>query len=193
MQRIPPHVSIGEPTTDIPHTTGCAVVATHIHPRSSELFAVAKGRVLTESIPEGGVVDADGNPRVIRTELGPLQMTVFHQGAFHTQMNPDCDPVVAVASFASEDPGFAPIASQLFALSDGVLVRQFDGALTEDDIDKIRDSLSADMMAKHDECRAKCGMGGGAEATATASGVPASGPSEEPEEPEEPKEDDDEE
>lgn len=133
------------------------MVATHIHPRSSELFAVVSGRVFTESVPEAGVFDSDGNPRVIRSELGPLQMTVFHQGAFHTQMNPDCEPALAVASFSSEDPGAGIIVPQLLSLSDDVVVNSFNGAISADELDKIREAIPEGMAIQLDECRAKCG------------------------------------
>ena len=139
------------------------MVATHLHPRSAELFAVVTGRVYTESVPEAGVVDSEGNPRVIRSELGPLQMTVFHQGAFHTQMNPDCKPALAVASFASEDPGAAVIAPQLFALSDDVVVNGFGGAIKAEDVDKIREAIPPGLQIMLDECRAKCGSQGDSE------------------------------
>lgn len=58
----------------------------HLHPRASELFAVTSGRVVTEMVPEAGVVTADGKQRVIRTDLSAGMLTIFPQGSFHTQV-----------------------------------------------------------------------------------------------------------
>lgn len=77
----------------------------HVHPRSAELQLVTSGRLVTEMAPENGVNDAEGNRRVIRTELGPNMMTPFYIGSVHTQYNPDCEPATFVAAFPSEDFG----------------------------------------------------------------------------------------
>jgi oxalate decarboxylase/phosphoglucose isomerase-like protein (cupin superfamily) len=97
----------------------------HIHPRSAEIFAVLSGRVITEMIPEGGVFEADGKtPRIIRTELRANQTTVFPQGSFHAQVNPECTPAWALAAFSSDDPGAALIVPQVLELTDDFAIER---------------------------------------------------------------------
>ncbi|KAL0779990.1 hypothetical protein CaCOL14_004474 [Colletotrichum acutatum] len=67
----------------------CAMSFLHLHPRASELLVVTSGRLITEMVPEAGVLDASGNQRIIRADLGANQMTVFPQGSFHTQRRRD--------------------------------------------------------------------------------------------------------
>ncbi|KAK3935783.1 hypothetical protein QBC46DRAFT_224056, partial [Diplogelasinospora grovesii] len=52
----------------------------HIHPRSAELQLVVQGRLVTKMTPENGVLNVNGNRRVIRNVIGPYQMTPFYQG-----------------------------------------------------------------------------------------------------------------
>lgn len=52
-------------------------------------------------------------------------MTVFPQGAIHTEFNPQCQPAVFVAGFANEDPGVQQSAQRLFELDDDVLEAAF--------------------------------------------------------------------
>ncbi|KAF4448838.1 spherulin 1B precursor [Fusarium albosuccineum] len=136
---------------------GCSMVMVHLHPRASEVFALLSGKVYTETIPEAGVNTEDGKPRVIRNELSPGDVTVFYQGAFHTQVNPDCEPASAVAAFASEDLGTTVIAPALFSLSDEVITRTFGQSIAGEDIDKVRHALPQGITIKVDECLAKCG------------------------------------
>lgn len=129
----------------------------HIHPRSAELFVVLSGHITAEMAPESGVVDDDGKPRVIRTELDPGMMTVFPQGSFHTQINTNCDPALTVASFASEDPGASLVAPQTFALGDDFVVNSFGGSIAGEDIDAIRDAIPQGALFMVEECLKKCG------------------------------------
>lgn len=129
----------------------------HIHPRAAELQAVISGRLYTEMVPESGVTDAEGNQRVIRNELGPKMMTVFYQGSFHTQMNPDCKPAVVVTTFSSEDMGASLIANNLFALKNETIANTFGQSIAGEDIDKVRDAIPKSITFKVEECLAKCG------------------------------------
>ncbi|KAK4195236.1 putative Spherulin [Triangularia verruculosa] len=135
----------------------CGMAPLHIHPRSAELFAIIEGRILTEAVIEAGVVDADGKQRVIRTELGPNMMTVFPQGAFHVQMNPECTSASIVAAFPSEDPGIGLILPQTFALDDEWLKTQF-GDISTEEIAKLRASLPGGLFLQVEECKKKCGI-----------------------------------
>ncbi|KAI1868892.1 hypothetical protein JX265_006871 [Neoarthrinium moseri] len=156
-QTFPPLVGTGGAMAvgDLP---ACSMTFVHLHPRSAELFTVISGRILTEMVPETGVLDASGKQRVIRTELGPKQMTVFPMGSFHTQLNPDCEPASAVAAFTSEDMGASAIASQLFSLSDSVVENTFGQSIAGEDIDKVRNAIPKTVAFKVEECLAKCGL-----------------------------------
>ncbi|WKT45669.1 Cupin 1 [Fusarium oxysporum f. sp. vasinfectum] len=88
----------------------CGMNTLHVHPRSAELQVVTSGRLITEMVPENGVLDKDGKRRVIRTELTANMMTPFYQGSIHTQFNPDCEPATFIATFATEDFGTGQIA-----------------------------------------------------------------------------------
>ncbi|KAB5539429.1 RmlC-like cupin domain-containing protein [Coniochaeta sp. 2T2.1] len=136
----------------------CSIAALHVHPRSSELFVVVSGRILTEMVPESGVVTANGTQRVIPTELHPKQMTVFPQGSYHTQINPDCTPALTVASFNSEDPGAGLTAPGLFALSDDFVVPNFGQAFDGEDVDRIRHLLPQQAIFTIESCLKTCGI-----------------------------------
>lgn len=130
----------------------------HLHPRASELFAVTAGHVLTEMVPEAGVFDADGNQRVIRTELGPGMMTVFPGGSFHTQLNVECEPATIAASFTSEDPGTGVVVGQTFALGDDVIANSFGQVISGEDIDAVRHAIPKGLDIKIEQCLDKCGI-----------------------------------
>ncbi|KAF5025418.1 hypothetical protein F66182_2520 [Fusarium sp. NRRL 66182] len=136
---------------------GCHMVMVHLHPRSAELFAVVSGRIYTEGTAEAGVVDSQGKPRVIKTELSAGQATVFYQGTMHYQINPDCEPAQAVAAFSSEDAGTSAAAASLLSLGDEAVSRAFGQSIAGEDVDKIRHSIPATAAVKVDECLAKCG------------------------------------
>ena len=134
----------------------------HIHPRSAEIFVVLQGRVLTEMIPEGGVLDTTDpdnvKPRVIRTELTANQTTIFPQGSFHAQMNPDCTPAFAVAAFASDDPGAALVVPQAFEQSDEFVLNSFGGALSAEDLARFRAAVPQGAFFDVEACRRRCGL-----------------------------------
>lgn len=135
----------------------CNMVVVHLHPRGAELQAVISGRIYTEMVPESGVLDSNGKQRVIKNELGPGQLTVFYQGAYHTQVNPDCEPAVIATAFASEDMGATIIANSAFALENDIVSNMFGKAIAGEDIDKIRHALPQGITSKVDSCLAKCG------------------------------------
>ncbi|KAH6876551.1 RmlC-like cupin domain-containing protein [Thelonectria olida] len=136
---------------------GCNMAVVHIHPRAAELQAVISGRLYTEQVPEAGVLNSENKQRVIKNELGPGQMTVFYQGSFHTQLNPDCEPAVVVTAFASEDMGTSLIADATFALDDDIIANMFGQAIAGEDIDRVRKALPKTIVYKVEECLAKCG------------------------------------
>lgn len=86
-------------------------------------------------------------------------MTVFPQGALHTEFNPDCEDAVFVAGFANEDPGVLQAAQSLFGLQDGVVkaalaVDTINGA----DIEAFRDAIPANVALGVEQCLAKCNI-----------------------------------
>lgn len=135
---------------------GCSMAFVHLHPRAHELFAVVEGRVVSEMIPEVAIRDKDGNQRVVRTELGPSQMTIFPQGSFHTTVNPDCGNATMAVAFTSEDAGTGVVAGGALAFSDDVVSRSFGGSIAGEDIDRVRDAIPKGMEILIDECLAKC-------------------------------------
>ncbi|KAI9158042.1 Spherulin-1A [Paramyrothecium foliicola] len=143
-------------TLSLTEVPACGMASLHIHPRAAEAFAVVSGRIVAESVPEVGVLDDKNQTRVIRTELGPNQMTIFAAGAFHVQVNPDCVPATIVAAFSSEDPGSALIAPQTFALSDDIVAETFGNSIAGQDIEKVRKAIPPGPAFLVDECLAKC-------------------------------------
>ncbi|KAM3544794.1 hypothetical protein ARSEF1564_002258 [Beauveria bassiana] len=140
---------------------GCSISKLHIHPRAAEMLVLLSGRLVTETIPELGaaVGAADGQTvqqRVIRNELAPDTLTVFDQGALHTQINPECDDATALTVFSAEDGGFGFVADQAFALPDDVIATQLGDAISGADIDRIRAALPAGVAAQIDACVEKC-------------------------------------
>ena len=135
----------------------CSMAFLHVHPRAHELFSVTSGRVVTEMVPEAGIVDADGKPRVIRSDLGPNMATLFPQGSFHLAINPECNNATIAVVFTSEDPGTGLVPSQTFTFSDDVISNQFGGSIAGEDIDKVRDAIPQGMQVMIDGCLASCG------------------------------------
>ncbi|KAH8717576.1 Spherulin-1A [Beauveria bassiana] len=145
---------------------GCSISKLHIHPRAAEMLVLLSGRLVTETIPELGAAAAAGaadgqtvqqqQQRVIRNELAPNTLTVFDQGALHTQINPECDDATALTVFSAEDGGFGFVADQAFALPDDVIATQLGDAISGADIDRIRAALPAGVAAQIDACVEKC-------------------------------------
>ncbi|KAL0944348.1 Spherulin-1A 1 [Colletotrichum truncatum] len=136
---------------------GCGMNTFHVHPRSVELQIVTQGRLITEMTPENGVFEADGKTRrVIRTEIGPYQMTPFYQGSLHTQFNPDCEPATFVAAFTSEDFGTGQVADSTFALSDDVIAATFGQSIDGEDIEMVRAAIPKSIAKGVDECLKRC-------------------------------------
>ena len=74
----------------------CGFNTPHVHPRAAELNLVIEGHLFANVVNENGA-------RFINHTLGKYEMTVFPQGAVHTEFNPDCTPSVFVAAFPHED------------------------------------------------------------------------------------------
>lgn len=87
-------------------------------------------------------------------------MTVFPQGAVHTEFNPDCTDAVFVASFPGEDPGVGQIAREYFGLEDEIVRGSSGGEIAVDgrDIKIFRSKIPANIAKGVDSCLAKCGI-----------------------------------
>ncbi|KAK3985239.1 RmlC-like cupin domain-containing protein [Cladorrhinum sp. PSN332] len=136
----------------------CGMASVHIHPRASEIFIVTSGRLLTEMVTELGVFNANGDPRVIRTEIKSGQITVFPMGTLHGQMNPDCTPASLVAGFNSEDPGTALVALEFFNLSDEFVAHSLGDSINTSEVQKIRSAISKTFLFEIEECKKKCNL-----------------------------------
>ncbi|KAK3319565.1 RmlC-like cupin domain-containing protein [Cercophora scortea] len=137
----------------------CAMASLHIHPRSAELFLVVSGQITTEMTLESGAIDpSTGKTRAVRTVLGPRQMTVFPQGAFHTQINTECSPALTVAAFADEDAGASLVVPQTLGLGDDFVVPSFGGVIKGEDVEILRGMVPQSAIFRVEECLVKCGM-----------------------------------
>lgn len=132
----------------------CGFNTPHTHPRGAELNIVVQGSLLTEHIIENGGT-------LIRNRLNQYQMSVFPQGAIHTEFNPDCTDAVFVAAFPNEDAGVSSVAQRLFALDDDVLQAEFgsdfefrDGR----DLDQFRDQIPDNIAKGVASCLQKCNI-----------------------------------
>jgi hypothetical protein len=74
----------------------CGFNSPHVHPRAAELNLVVEGRLFGSVTAENGATHRNHT-------LNKFEMTVFPQGAIHTEFNPDCTPAVFVAAFPDED------------------------------------------------------------------------------------------
>ncbi|KAI7474551.1 hypothetical protein KC357_g5197 [Hortaea werneckii] len=130
----------------------CGFNTPHTHPRSSEINIIVEGRLGTEFVAENGV-------KPISNTLNKYQMTVFPQGALHTEFNPDCEDAVFVAGFASTDPGVEQAVQSLFSLG-SALVKADLGVKTINgqSIEEFRQHLPANVALGVEECLAKCGL-----------------------------------
>ncbi|KAK3323607.1 RmlC-like cupin domain-containing protein [Cercophora scortea] len=136
----------------------CGMNTLHVHPRATELQVVVQGRLVTEMVPENGVNNPDGTPRVISNTVNAFEMTPFYQGSVHTQFNPDCTDAVFVASFNSEDFGAGQIANETFAVGNDVIAATFGQSINGADIDKIRAAIPASIALGVEECLMKCNI-----------------------------------
>ncbi|KAI1326445.1 RmlC-like cupin domain-containing protein [Xylariaceae sp. FL0255] len=141
---------------------GCGFNTPHVHPRATELNVVVEGRLVSEMTVENGV-----SP--VQNLLDKYQMTVFPQGAMHTEFNPDCEPAVFVAGFNNVDPGVQQTAQTFFGLRPDIV----EAALGADmingaDIETFKDMIPPNVALGVESCLAKCGISKNAKRDLTA-------------------------
>ena len=131
----------------------CGFNTPHVHPRAAELNLVVQGRLFAS-------VTAENGARHLNHTLNQYEMTVFPQGAVHTEFNPDCTDAVFVASFPSEDPGVGQIAQEFYGLEDQIVKGSTGGELSVNgaNIDAFRTLVPANVAKGVDACLAKCGI-----------------------------------
>ena len=84
-------------------------------------------------------------------------MTVFPQGAIHTEFNPGCDDALFVAGFASEDPGVQQAAQTFFGLNDDIVKAALgQDTFAGEDVDKVRSLIPANVAEGVETCLMKC-------------------------------------
>ncbi|KAI4152378.1 MAG: hypothetical protein L6R39_001830 [Caloplaca ligustica] len=151
-ESFPPLVGTGVSMT-VGFLGPCGFNTPHTHPRSSEINIVVQGTLQTEFTLENGA-------RTVHNTLGTHQMTVFPQGALHTEFNPNCDEAIFVAGFASEDPGVQQAAQTFFGFDQDFV----DAAIGNDftfegkDVDKFRKLIPANVALGVESCLKKCGI-----------------------------------
>jgi oxalate decarboxylase/phosphoglucose isomerase-like protein (cupin superfamily) len=131
----------------------CGFNTPHVHPRAAELNIVVEGRLFASVTAENGALHRNHT-------LNKFEMTVFPQGAIHTEFNPDCTPAVFVAAFPNEDPGVGQIAQNYFGLEDEIVLASAGGDLNIDgaDIEAFRGKIPANVVMGVESCLAKCGI-----------------------------------
>lgn len=138
----------------------CGFSLPHMHPRATELFAITAGKVHTEMIVENGVRvgNATSGRRLIETDVSANQMTVFYQGAVHSQFNMGCENATFVAGFGSEDPGAAVVDEEVLALAEGTFLAPFGTAVEGHDVDSFKGKISASITEGVEKCLKVCGI-----------------------------------
>ncbi|KFY02836.1 hypothetical protein V490_00384, partial [Pseudogymnoascus sp. VKM F-3557] len=132
----------------------CGFNTPHTHPRSAELNIIVQGTL------KGSVTAENGSPHLQHT-LKQYQMTVFPQGAMHTEWNPNCEPAVFVASFSNEDPGVQQTLQSLMGFEDEVVRAAVggDGLVDGKDLEKFRAYIPANVALGVESCLQKCKLG----------------------------------
>ncbi len=130
----------------------CGFNTPHVHPRSSEINVVVQGSLIAEFTLENGA-------KSVINRLSTNQMTVFPQGALHTEFNPDCKDALFVAGFASEDPGVQQAVQTFFGLNDDIVEaalgqEAFHGA----DLEKFRSLIPPNVASGVEKCLQKCNI-----------------------------------
>lgn len=131
----------------------CGFNTPHTHPRSSQINVIVEGSLATLFVPENGVEPIGPNV------LDKFQMTVFPQGSTHMEWNPNCEPAVFVAGFASEDPGVEQSAQTLFELPEEVVQADLGvTTLNGESIAEFDAKLPKNVALGVRSCLKKCGL-----------------------------------
>ncbi|KAL9591026.1 MAG: hypothetical protein Q9179_007964 [Wetmoreana sp. 5 TL-2023] len=151
-QSFPPLIGTGVSMT-VGFLGPCGFNTPHTHPRSTEINIVVQGTLQTQFTLENGA-------RTVHNELGTHQMTIFPQGALHTEFNPNCDNAVFVAGFASEDPGVQQAAQTFFGFDEETVKAAVGNDFTFEgkDVQQFRSLIPANVALGVETCLKKCGI-----------------------------------
>jgi len=132
----------------------CGSNTPHVHPRAAEFNLVVVGRLGAQ------VVFENGARTITHDSVEKYELTIFPQGAVHTEFNPDCTDAVFVAAFPDEDPGVGQIAQEYFGLSGEVIKASMGGDVQIDgkDIDAFKKLIPANVAMGVETCLKKCGI-----------------------------------
>lgn len=138
----------------------CGMNTAHVHPRATEYYVVAEGKISTGMILENGLLAPGKGTGEIRTELEKFQGTVFPQGSIHYQFNSGCERAVFVASLNSENPGTNQIAQGFFNLDGDVVAATlgFPESIDGRDIEAFRSQIPANLALGVETCLRECGI-----------------------------------
>jgi cupin len=133
----------------------CGINTPHVHPRSSQINVVVKNKLATEFTLENGA-------RSIVNTLDEFEMTVFPQGAVHTEWNPTCEESIFVAGFASEDPGVQQSAQTFFGLQDNVIDATLgvdpNATFNGEDLDSFKHMIPDNVAQSIELCLKSCSI-----------------------------------
>ncbi|KFY29991.1 hypothetical protein V494_08342 [Pseudogymnoascus sp. VKM F-4513 (FW-928)] len=131
----------------------CGFNTLHTHPRSAELNVVVQGTL------QGSVTVENGAPHMEHV-LRQYEMTVFPQGAMHSEFNPNCEPAVFVAAFPSEDPGVQQSLQTILGFEDEVIKALVAGDAVVDGrhLEAFRKHVPVSVAKGVESCLKKCGL-----------------------------------
>lgn len=131
----------------------CGFNTPHVHPRAAELNLVIEGSLFANVVAENGA-------RTMSHTLKKYEMTVFPQGAVHTEFNPECTPSTFVASFPDEDPGVGQIAQEFLSLEQEIVEGSIGGEVSINgmDIEQFRHLIPDNVAKGVESCLARCGI-----------------------------------
>ena len=133
----------------------CGINTPHVHPRSSQINVVVKNKLATEFTLENGA-------RTIVNTLDEFEMSVFPQGAVHTEWNPTCEESIFVAGFASEDPGVQQSAQTFFGLNDAVIESTLgvgpNATFNGEDLDTFKHLIPDNVAQSIELCLQSCNI-----------------------------------
>jgi hypothetical protein len=85
-------------------------------------------------------------------------MTVFQQGALHTEFNPSCNNATFIAAFPSSDPGTMQVANALFDLSEDLVSATFGEIIDGSEVSKYCKALPTAVAKGVTACLARCNI-----------------------------------
>ncbi len=131
----------------------CGFNTPHVHPRAAELNIVVQGRLMSS-------VTAENGARHMNHTMNQFQMSIFPQGALHTEFNPDCTPAIFVAAFPDEDPGVQQAVQTFFGLEDEIIKAALggDGSVDGMQLDMFKGLIPPNVALGVESCLQKCNI-----------------------------------